>query len=117
MRHYIHYPKATPTTTWTPSSIAGAYNFPKITDGTTQTIGIIELDQSGYNPSDIQTAFQTWGLPMPILTDVSVDGGTNSPGTEADGEVVLDIEMAAAIYSYCTGQAANIRVYFAPNSN
>ncbi len=43
---------------------------------------------------------------------MSVDGGSNTPGGDADGEVLLDIEIVGAI---ATG--ANIAVYFAPNTD
>jgi kumamolisin len=51
---------------------------------------------------------------VPQVISVSVDGGTNSPSTpdSADGEVMLDIEVAGAI-----APAANIVVYFAPNTD
>ena len=48
------------------------------------------------------------------MTAVSVDGGTNSPGTDpnADGEVMLDIEVLGAV-----APGAKIVVYFAPNTD
>jgi kumamolisin len=46
------------------------------------------------------------------VTAVSVDEGKNSPGSDADGEVMLDIEVAGAI-----APGANIAVYFAPNTD
>src|SRR5262249_5271944 len=54
-------------------------------------------------------------LPAIAAADVSVNGGQNSPGSEADGEVLLDIQVAAAAYYYCTGAMPAIKVYFAPN--
>jgi kumamolisin len=50
----------------------------------------------------------------PQVISVSVDGGTNSPTTpdSADGEVMLDIEVAGSI-----APAAKIVVYFAPNTD
>lgn len=91
------------------------YNFPTGITGADPIIAIIELG-GGYQPSDIKAAFAKWGQPAPVLTDVSVDGGRNSPGDDADIEVLLDIQIAASAYTYCTGRAAHIRVYFAPNS-
>ena len=48
------------------------------------------------------------------MTAVGVDGGSNRPGTDtdADGEVMLDIEVVGAV---ATG--AEIVVYFAPNTD
>ena len=51
-------------------------------------------------------------MTQPSITAVSVDGGTNSPGSSADGEVMLDIEVAGSI-----APGANIAVYFAPNTD
>src|ERR1700722_1658724 len=52
------------------------------------------------------------GLPEPQILDVSVDGTQNAPGSEADGEVALDIQVAGGIYSAATGQQAKIRIYW-----
>jgi kumamolisin len=42
-----------------------------------------------------------------VLTDVGVNGATNSPGGPGDPEVALDIEVAGAV-----AQGARIAVYF-----
>ena len=65
-------------------------------------------------PDDLNAYFQGLGLTPPNVTAVSVDGGANSPGTDtnADGEVMLDIEVIGAI-----APAASIVVYFAPNTD
>lgn len=97
-------------TSYTPLQIADMYHLPKGTDGSGQTIAIIELG-GGYNPDEIKSYFQKLGLPMPDIKDVNVDGGSNSPTGDpnsADGEVALDIEVAGAI-----APKAKIRVYFA----
>ena len=46
------------------------------------------------------------------MTAVSVDGGMNTSGSDADGEVMLAIEVAAAV-----APKARIAVYFAPNTD
>jgi len=100
------------TTTFYPTKLAQLYNFPTNLDGTNQKIGIIELG-GGYNISDINTYFTQLGIStLPKITSVSVDGASNSPGDDADYEVVLDTEIIAAIVP-----GANIYVYFAPNSD
>jgi kumamolisin len=91
--------------------VASLYSFPAGTDGTGQTIAIIELG-GGYNQSDLDTYFSGLGLATPSVTAVSVDGGSNSPGQPADGEVELDIEVAGAV----APKAAQL-VYFAPNTD
>jgi kumamolisin len=49
---------------------------------------------------------------MPSVTAVPVTGGINLPGTTADAEVMLDIEVLGALVP-----AATIAVYFAPNTD
>jgi kumamolisin len=91
--------------------VASFYNFPEGTDGTGQTIAIIELG-GGYTASDLDSYFSGLGLATPSVTPVGVDGGSNSPGQSADGEVELDIEVAGAV-----APAAAQLVYFAPNTD
>jgi kumamolisin len=95
-----------------PTEVAQIYDFPQ-GDGTGQCIGIIELG-GGFQLDDISNYFSSLNLTPPQVISVSVDGGTNSPTTpdSADGEVMLDIEVAGAI-----APAAKIVVYFAPNTD
>jgi|GEM_PF-152574 len=99
------------STTFTPPQVAELYNFPTGVTGSGQTIAIIELG-GGYVASDLQTYFSGLGIAEPTVTAVSVDGGQNSPGSDADGEVMLDIEVAGSI-----ANGANIAVYFAANTD
>jgi kumamolisin len=98
---------------FTPPQIAALYQFPPNASATGQTIGIIELG-GGYKTADLTTYFKSLGQKTPSVTAVSVDGGKNSPtnANSADGEVMLDIEVAAAV-----APGANIVVYFAPNTD
>jgi kumamolisin len=100
-------------TSFTPPELAKLYDFPTGLDGTGQCIAIIELG-GGYRTADIKTYFQKLGLPVPKVKTVRVDGGNNQPSSadSADGEVMLDIEVAAAI-----APKASIAVYFAPNTD
>ena len=91
--------------------VAAFYDFPPNTDGTGQTIAIIELG-GGYTQADLDTYFSGLGLATPSVTAVGVDGGSNSPGQQADGEVLLDIQVAGAV----APGAAQV-VYFAPNTD
>jgi kumamolisin len=102
---------APPAGTFTPPQVAALYNFPTKVTGAGQTIGIIELG-GGYHKSDLTAYFKELGLAVPAVTDVSVDGGANTPGSDADGEVVLDIEIAGSV-----ANGAKIAVYFAPNTD
>ncbi|MGC1258900.1 MAG: S53 family peptidase, partial [Candidatus Acidiferrales bacterium] len=99
---------------FTALQVAQAYNFPANTDGTGQTIGIVELG-GGYRAADLTTYFKNLGITAPKVTAVGVDGGTNSPTGSAsgpDGEVELDIEVAGAV-----APGAQIAMYFAPNTD
>ena len=98
---------------FTPPDLAKLYNFPAGLDGAGQCIGIIELG-GGYRTADIKAYFTKLNLPIPHLKTISVDGGKNRPSTanSADGEVMLDIEVAAGI-----APKALIAVYFAPNTD
>jgi kumamolisin len=104
---------ATAGTSYTPVQIGQLYQFPQGATASGQTIGIIELG-GGYRTKDLTTYFKGIGLKAPKVTAVSVDKGKNTPGNAngADGEVMLDIEVSAAI-----AQGAKIVVYFAPNTD
>lgn len=109
----IAVPRAV-STSYTPVELGEIYRFPEGTDGTGQTIAIIELG-GGYQQSDLDAYFHGLALPTPTVTSVGVNGATNSPGNDprgADGEVLLDIQVAGAL---CP--AASIVVYFAPNTD
>jgi kumamolisin len=98
---------------YTPVQVAQFYGFPANAKATGQTIGVLELG-GGYRTADITAYFKNLGLPAPKVSAVLVDNGTNSPGDPngADGEVMLDIEISAAV-----APGANVVVYFAPNSD
>jgi kumamolisin len=95
-----------------PAQVAKLYAFPADANGAGQTIGLTELG-GGYRPADIAQYFQAMGLPAPTVKTISVDHGNNRPTTaqSADGEVMLDIEVAGAV-----APGVNIAVYFAPNT-
>lgn len=98
---------------YTPIQLAQLYNFPSNLTGKNQVIAMIELG-GGYNQSDLNQYFINLGYKTPPkVISVSVDGATNNPGDSSNAslEVVLDIEIAAAI-----APDATIVVYFAPNS-
>lgn len=97
---------------------AKRYNFPTkfqgvTLDGTGQTVAIIELG-GGFRASDLSVFFREIGVPLPLVSAISVDRAGNKPTTanSADGEVMLDIEVAGAV-----APKAKFAVYFAPNTN
>jgi kumamolisin len=98
---------------FTPTQLAQLYDFPADSDGSGQCIALIELG-GGYRKADLKAYFEKLGLPVPKVLTVRVDGGRNAPSGPdgADGEVMLDIEVAAAV-----APKASIAVYFAPNTD
>ncbi len=99
------------------TDFARRYNFPAnlngtALDGTGQTIAIIELG-GGYRSSDLKVFFKEIGTATPKVSSISVDHAGNDPTTadSADGEVMLDIEVAGAV-----APKAKFAVYFAPNN-
>jgi kumamolisin len=102
------------TTSYTPPQLAEIYQFPAGTDGSGQTVGILELG-GGFTQAELTTYFRSVGITPPTVTAVGVDGGTNKPEQNpngADGEVMLDIEIVGAM-----APGADIVVYFAPNTD
>ncbi len=106
----FHRKKRQPTT-FTPPQLAALYNFPHGLTGEGETVGIIELG-GGYRPADLTTYFKGLGVAEPNIVAVSVDGAINAPGSDADGEVMLDIEVAGSV-----APGAKIAVYFAANTD
>ncbi len=105
---------ATATSSFTPPQLGVAYNFPADTDGTGQTLAIIELG-GGFAPAELAEYFGGLGIGAPTVNVVGVDDAKNVAGKDpngADGEVLLDIEVAGAL-----APGADIVVYFAPNTD
>ena len=102
------------TAAFTPVEVARLYDFPADATGAGQCIALVELG-GGYRKDDLDQYFQGLGLASPPIVSVSVDGGMNQPEGDpggADGEVMLDIEVAGAV-----APGARIAVYFAPNTD
>jgi kumamolisin len=101
---------------WAVPDLCAAYNWPTGLAGG-GVIAIVELG-GGWVQSDLDAFFQSINQPSPNITDVSVDGTTNSPNQnigsadDPDYEVALDIQVAAASYYVATGQPATIRMYW-----
>ena len=108
-------PAAAPITSFTPPELGRVYRFPDGTTGAGQTLAILELG-GGYRQDDLDAYWAGIGLAEPpTVTAVGVDGAENAPEGNpdgADGEVLLDIEVAGAL-----APGADLVVYFAPNSD
>jgi kumamolisin len=104
---------AAPSGGYSPNQVAEAYQFPAGTDGSGQTVAIIELG-GGFAASDLDTYFGGLGIAVPSVTAQGVDGAANAPGSDptgADIEVNLDIDVIGA-----AAPGANQVVYFGPNN-
>lgn len=102
----------------TPPQVATLYDFPAHSPHMhKETIGLLEFSDPiagtcGYYPSDVTDYFTTPlgigpGYTPPALTDIGVNGSSNTPGGFDDIEVALDIQVAGA-----AAQGAHINVYF-----
>lgn len=99
---------------FTPPQVAQLYAFPRGVDGSGETVAIVEFG-GGYRLADLRKYFAGIGTGLPKVSAVSVMGASNAPTGDpngADGEVMLDIEVAGAI-----ARGARIVVYFAPNTD
>jgi kumamolisin len=115
-RSYLRrHAQSTAATAFTPPELGTIYRFPQGTDGTGQTLAIIELG-GGFTQSDLDEYFAGLSItPAPSVVATGVDGGSNTPQGDpnsADGEVLLDIEVAGAL-----APGAEQIVYFAPNTD
>ena len=111
-RPFVCYPHVT-TAPLSARQVALAYGFPETYTGKGYSLGIVELGGAA-DPASIRAYFTQQALPEPSVTSIGVDGGQPvSDGPDgADGEVLLDIEVAGAV-----APGATIRVYFAPNTD
>jgi kumamolisin len=107
-----HNPRPAPKPMWT-TQVASLYDFPSDLDGSGETVAIIELG-GGFRPEELATYFQRAGVTAPAVEAVAVGGGKNNPGVDenADGEVMLDIEVTGTI-----AHGARIAVYFGTPSD
>lgn len=111
-RPHFRRPSATTATTYTPLQLGELYQFPASLDGSGETVAVIELG-GGFTASDFTAYIQKLGIAkVPTVNVVSVQGGSSQPGGDADGEVMLDVEVVGAL-----APGATIALYFAPNTD
>ena len=100
---------------FTPIQVASLYNFPTGVNGSGECIALIELG-GGYTTTDLSNYWKQLKLTTtPKVAAVSVGNGSNNPTGDpnsADGEVMLDIEVAGSI-----APGAKIVAYFAENTD
>ena len=110
--HYAKFrTRAQASGPWAVPDLCRAYDWPTGLAGA-GAIGIVELG-GGWTPGDVAAFVAKAGIPAPAIVDVVVDGAGNVPGqSDADGEVALDIQVAATAFSLATGRPAQIRMYW-----
>lgn len=96
---------------FSPVQLGEIYAFPPNTDGAGQCIAIIELG-GGFTQENLTQYFNSLGITPPVVEAVLVNGGQNVTGTDADGEVQLDIEVAGAL-----APKAKFLVYITTNTD
>jgi kumamolisin len=112
--HFRLAEAASASVSYTALELGLVYRFPAGTTGAGQTLAVIELG-GGFAQSDLDAYFGGLGIAGPTVTAVGVDGAVNVPGGDpngADGEVLLDIEVAGAL-----APGADLIVYLAPNTD
>src|SRR5947208_626305 len=72
-------PAAAISTSYTPVQLGTIYSMPPNTDGSGQTLAIIELG-GGFGQPDLDSYFSGLGLPTPVVRAVGVDGASNVAG-------------------------------------
>jgi Subtilase family len=115
-KSYIKFPsplKSRAVSNWRVAALCAAYKVPQGICVGGGVIGILELG-GGWTQADLDRFSANNGLPPIVVTDVPL-GSTNTPGGAADAEVLLDIEVVAAVYHYATGTMPTIKVFWAPN--
>ena len=114
-------PAAAGSRAWEVADLCAAYSWPAGLAGG-GAIALLEFG-GGWLQSDIDAYFGRTKLPPPTVVDVPLGAGGNAPNpggdpfSNPDGEVALDIQVAAAAYSVATGKPATIRVYWADASD
>ena len=99
------------------NQLATLYDFPPGTDGSGQTIGIVEIG-GGFEKKDLDEYFTQAGISSPPNISVATvpGGASNSPAPnnpqEPDIEVLLDMEVAGS-----AAPGANLIMYFGKNGS
>ena len=111
---YIRYPRfrhSTAGTNFTPKQLASFYGFPPGMTGIGKKVAVIELG-GGFVQANLDTYFKSLGLTIKPVVFHSIGGGKNTPGNEADAEVMLDLCIIGAM-----APGVEIHAYMAPNTD
>jgi kumamolisin len=94
---------------FTAPQVGDCYTFPSGTDGSGQTLAIIELG-GGFSSKDLEMYFAALGIVPPQVTAVGVDGAANDPASPAGRPASIEVAGALA-------PGATQLVYFAPDTD
>jgi kumamolisin len=108
----LDVPAVTSNDGFWPTEVARLYGIAAPSLGAGQCIAII-APRGGYLADDLRLAAEQMGFVRPEVEEVSIDNGRNrfSGGGEADQELALDLQVAAAV-----APAARLAVYFTDDS-
>lgn len=92
-----------------PNDLRSAYNLPSTTNGTGQTIGIVDFHDDPNAESDLAVYRSTYGLPpcttangcFKKVNQNGVQGSYPSKSRSWGGEIALDLDMASAVCPLC----------------
>jgi kumamolisin len=80
---------------YAPSDIRNAYDIPAQSSAPSETVALFE--QGGYEPSDISTYDENYGLSVPVKA-IGVNGSSTAPtGNTVEVEAALDIDAVGGV--------------------
>jgi kumamolisin len=97
---------AAPQRSFTPLELARLYNFPQEADGSGQRVALVQLD-GAFSEADFNAYMKALGFPSPPGVEIQAINDAPIRSSANDFEVMLDIEIAAAI-----APAAAFTLYF-----
>jgi kumamolisin len=98
-----------------PVDVAKLYGITKTTTPKVVRVGVVELGGGSY-PNDLITAARFQSIPPASYTAVATGGVGDTPGSDADGEVALDLQVIQGIIS-ARGHTCKLVGYYAPNTD
>lgn len=115
----VRWPRSAPRVSYSVPALCRAYAWPQFPapqrDG---VVAVISLG-GGVRASDLAAAAAHYDVPAPNVQSVSVQGATNTPGSDADAENALDCEVSGAAYAsaFLSPRALTVLFVSAPNTD
>ena len=113
-RPYFHLPRTAQPASWSLPALCAAYDLPRGLTGGGNHIGIVELGGT-YSPSDMLAFCHAVGMPMPDVNNIGSLFPSDPNG--ADIEVALDMQVAAFVNWWCTGQRPTLEMIWDQTGN